>query len=309
MIDECALCGGPHLRYLSAAGHFRESRGSLPDQHYFICRDCGLIALRPLLPENALEQRYMDARLPAGTTYEQGLAAARAEIASIRAAKKIKRGHFWRLASEIYSVCIGDMQPGRILDIGCGIGAELLALNREGWDVYGSDLNRVAIAALNECFPGHFRISDGEFGGWNERFDVIMMNQVLEHLVTPQPVLRGLAGLLKPHGRLVIVTPNACSWARRIFVRRWVQYWPPEHVALYGPNQIRRLLRDCGWQPQRVKTFAAPGTDYALSVRQLLHLPLEPKGWEKLPWFSWAWASTFFGHGSELVAVAIPAEC
>ena len=281
----------------------------MPDQHYFRCRECGLIVLRPLLSEQALEHRYAEARLGDGSSFEAALTAARGEINTIMGGQSKDRHRFWRLASEIYDVEIGNRKPGKILDIGCGIGSELLLLRRKGWDIFGTDIDRVAIAALSESFPGHFWITGSQSSEWSEKFDVVMKNQVLEHLTDPKVLLRSLLGLLKPGGQLVIVTPNAASWARSLFGARWIQYWPPEHVALYGPDQIRRLLRDSGWQVRTVSTYAAPGTDYALSVRQFLHLPLEPGTWEKLPWFPLAWAGTFLCHGSELVAVAVPAEC
>ena len=58
-----------------------------------------------------------------------------------------------------------------------------------------------------------------------------------------------------------------------------------------------------------MQTYAAPGTDYALSLRQVLGLELEPEVWEKVPWFPLSWMGTFVGCGSELVAMAVPAEC
>lgn len=306
---ECTLCGSRSFRTLFGSRHFREAQGTLPDQDYLCCRECGLIVLSPLLSELALEDRYANAALAAGRSFDDALEAARREVSSIRASRKVARSRFWRLASEIYDRTLAGMAPGKVLDIGCGIGAELLRLNEKGWSIYGADYNRVAVAALNECFPGHFRVSGASAADWDETFNVTMLNQVLEHLTSPQALLRSLLRLLEPGGRLVIVTPNAASWVRTLFGPYWVQYWPPEHVALYGPAQISRLLSDSGWQPQSIATYAAPGTDYALSVRQRLRLPLEPRALEKPPWFPLAWIGSFVGCSSELVAVAVPAPC
>lgn len=49
-----------------------------------------------------------------------------------------------------------------------------------------------------------------------ESFDTILMNAMVEHLITPIRTLRYLAGLLKPGGRVVIITPNIAKWTRRI---------------------------------------------------------------------------------------------
>lgn len=306
---ECTLCAGRNLRLLFRARHLRETQGMLPDQDYHTCQGCGLILLRPLLSEAALRDRYSNASLEAGGNIEMALGLARREVASLRAARLRARPRFLRLASGIYDQTLSGRAPGKVLDIGCGIGAELIRLNNRGWSIYGTDYNRIAIDALNESFPGRFQVSGGGAGGWTEAFDVIMLNQVLEHLVDPQAMLRGLRGMLAPGGQLVIVTPNAASWARSLFGSHWVQYWPPEHVALYGPAQLKRLLSDSGWLTQDISTYAAPGTDYASSVRQLLRLRPEPHGWEKLPWYPLAWLASFVNRSSELVATAVPAPC
>ena len=295
---ECTLCGSRKLGTLFRSRHLRAPQGALPDQDYLRCGDCGLIVLRPLLSEQELQHRYASASLPAGVEFGDALDLARREVASIRLSKQGARPRFLRLASEIYDRALDGMKPGTVLDIGCGIGVELLRLNTKGWSIYGTDYNPVAIAALNEIFPGHFRTSGAGAAEWDRTFDVIMLNQVLEHLPNPKELLRRLRRLLEPSGRLVIVTPNAASWARSLFGPYWVQYWPPEHVALYGPAQIARVLSDSDWRPQSIETYAAPGTDYALSLRQLLRLPLESSGLEKLTWFPLAWSGSFVGRGS-----------
>lgn len=52
----------------------------------------------------------------------------------------------------------------------------------------------------------------------NEKFDVIFLGDVLEHLVDPVGILQGLRQLLKPTGRFVISLPNVGHWSARLRV-------------------------------------------------------------------------------------------
>ena len=102
----------------------------------------------------------------------------------------------------------GQAGRGRLLDVGCGCGFFLREALARGWDVKGLDPSRESIDYLNamlgdvgiqgtldDCDPG-------------ERYDVIAMINVLDHLFDPWESVEKAAALLKPGGLLYVRVPN-----------------------------------------------------------------------------------------------------
>ncbi len=127
----------------------------------------------------------------------------------------------------------------RILDVGCGSGtvlrrlAELGFLHLTGIDPlipeelasqFGSV--RIRKARLEE-FP-----KDG--GGW----DLILVNHVIEHVEDSIGLLRRIADLLCRHGRCLIRTPIADSWAAAHYGPTWVQHDAPRHLLIHTERSL-----------------------------------------------------------------------
>jgi len=110
-----------------------------------------------------------------------------------------------------------------LLEVGCGSGNVLLTLKDKYKNCVGIELSEVRANELRKLFSIYDNISilvgnieDKNFNFKKESFDTILMNAVIEHLITPIQTLKYLAGLLKPGGKIVITTPNIAKWTRRI---------------------------------------------------------------------------------------------
>jgi SAM-dependent methyltransferase len=148
--------------------------------------------------------------------------------------------------------------PLRWLDFGCGAGAFLKYLRARGslagrpLELTGHDVG--SYADLLKQKDG-FRILDldelsREPG---ERYDIISMIEVLEHLPEPTDPLRLVGRLLKPGGLLLLTTGNLDSpVARRQGIH--YRYCAPEiHVSLFNPRCLTELYRAHGLQPHAVR--------------------------------------------------------
>ena len=118
----------------------------------------------------------------------------------------------------------------RILDIGCATGrtGELLKKTRAGLSVVGVELDagmaELASAHLDEVYVGEISelMSAGAIAG--ERFDCILLADILEHLVDPWALVRQLAKHLEPDGTIVTSLPNVRHFSTLlslIFAKRW----------------------------------------------------------------------------------------
>jgi SAM-dependent methyltransferase len=158
----------------------------------------------------------------------------------------------------------------RILDFGCGTGEKAAALSAlgyqcSGYDDLGDDWhkipgNREAIERFNAAMGVEFKLARGEEFPWGPRtFDLIMLNDVIEHLHnSPRTLLNRLLQLLKEDGLLLITVPNAVNIRKRIdvlFGRTNLQkfdlyYWYPDpwrgHIREYTKGDLRLLSRYLG---------------------------------------------------------------
>src|SRR3989338_1934602 len=113
------------------------------------------------------------------------------------------------------TIRIGNIRPGaRVLDFGCGRGALAVALAKYGCNVTGADYSLHAVRFANELkksFPEavrekvHFEQLSARELAFHHEFDVIVFNQVYEHLYNWElkTVLAKFRQALKPDGILV----------------------------------------------------------------------------------------------------------
>jgi SAM-dependent methyltransferase len=143
---------------------------------------------------------------------------------------------------------------GKLLDVGCGTGKDLLRLQDAGWAVTGVEINPYAASLARarlgcEIVVGHF--DEAPLDG--RQFDAVRLSHVLEHLPSPRQSLEKARRLLRPGGLLWLEVPNAGSVERRLFRRYWWPWDLPRHLYHFTPTTLVRLLRDVGFRPRKVK--------------------------------------------------------
>jgi 2-polyprenyl-3-methyl-5-hydroxy-6-metoxy-1,4-benzoquinol methylase len=147
---------------------------------------------------------------------------------------------------------------GRLLDVGSGSGAFLLRMKEEGWDVTGVDPDPHAIASAAR--QGAIDVRCGtlaEVKFPSDTFDAVTASHVIEHVADPVEVLNECRRILKPGGRLVLVTPNSESLACRWFGSSWFGWEVPRHLVVFTPKLLGQCAERAGLQIQELKTGAS----------------------------------------------------
>ena len=131
----------------------------------------------------------------------------------------------------------------RVLDIGCFNGFFVKELRDIGFDASGIDFNRKALEYGQSAYHLDGYISDRtlvELENQPERFDVITMFEVIEHLEDFVTVIEQALRLLLPGGLLILSTPNSMmSWRPDLDT-------PPHHLSRFSPISIQRLMERFG---------------------------------------------------------------
>ncbi len=126
---------------------------------------------------------------------------------------------------------------GRVLDYGCGIG-QMIAQGRErGLDIWGADSSKDIYAAWADAVPAQARdrvrkIKSTRADYPDAHFDVVLSNQVLEHVRDPESTIADIHRLVKPGGAVIAAFPVTDTWYEG-------------HVGLYFAHRLREsALRD-----------------------------------------------------------------
>ena len=167
----------------------------------------------------------------------------------------------WRASSEMrwwkrildvqrsYRVHLRGLRLGFVLDVGCGVGRNLINLGRSA--AVGVDHNARAVAiararGLVAFTPVELRAS---LYGTPACFDSLLVSHVLEHMGTTEAVelIRTYRGYVRPSGRIVVITPQEKGF-----------HSDPTHVTFMDFHAVGRVLREAGLAPMTQYSFPFP---------------------------------------------------
>ena len=185
---------------------------------------------------------------------------------------RVEQSHWWytgrrKILSEFVETIsrqVTDRCP-RILDVGCGTGANLLMLSKYG-EAEGVDISEDALAFCRERGLDRVRLGAGEKLPYDDgTFDLVTAFDVVEHMDDDLAGLREMRRVLRPGGRVLLFVPT--------FMFLWgLQDEVSNHRRRYRLPELRRVLEQAGFEIERTTyaniTFFLP----ILMMRQLMRL-------------------------------------
>jgi SAM-dependent methyltransferase len=185
---------------------------------------------------------------------------------------QVEQAHWWHvgrrkiIASFVEEICsrVRDRKP-RILDVGCGTGANLLLLSQYG-DAEGVDISDDALAFCHE--RGLKKVKSGsaeQLPYDDESFDLVTALDVVEHLDDDLAGLKEMRRVLRPGGRALVFVPT--------FMFLWgLQDDVSHHRRRYRLPELKRLMAEAGLEVERASyvniTFFLP----VFLIRQFMNL-------------------------------------
>jgi SAM-dependent methyltransferase len=231
----CLACGADRLSPWAAAVDV-EYETSADRFEYLRCDDCGALSIDPV-PRGRLAEIYPSNYYSFSDT-----------DASLVA--RVKRF----LDARRYRSLLGELphQSLRVLDVGGGVGATLTLLQSVDARVVATQVVDIDPSAAEVARQrGHaYALSTIEAWDTDERFELILMLNLVEHVEAPVDVLAKARLLLAPGGRVVVQTPNIDSLDARLFRHRnWGGYHCPRHWVLFDRPSFLGAARRAGLAP------------------------------------------------------------
>ncbi len=220
----CDLCGHADHALLFVKEGFCHVR----------CRSCGLVFVSPRLANHLDTQR----RAGTGSMGEDELTPAQRK----------------RLRRELVG-----LEPfrrlNRILEVGAGRGWFLKEAREAGWETCAVEINADALEYLRLTGTRRIIVQPAEeFDARAASMDVVRMWDVIEHLQSPRQAVARIRNALRPGGALRLATTNFASLSRRVNGPEWVYLNGSDHIVLFEPGTITRLLEQEGFVGITVRT-------------------------------------------------------
>lgn len=152
----------------------------------------------------------------------------------------------------------GWVPGGTLLDVGCGSGSYLLAMQALGWQVIGVEPNEVAAGRARAAGLTVFAATLEATLIPPDSIDVVTFWHVVEHLPDPLATLQHARTLLRPGGQLLVEVPNVAALQARLFRASWFHLDQPRHLTMYTPQTLRLLLERAGFTEITLTTAADP---------------------------------------------------
>ena len=174
------------------------------------------------------------------------------------------------------------------LEIGCGCGAlmERLKSMYPNAKMYGMELvPEVAKIAsyMGEVLCGN--VEDEDFPWEKEYFDYIIMGDVLEHLMTPENVLKKVRDYLKASGHIIISMPNVKHYSVLLPLLRYDTFAYTDsgildrtHVKMYTKKEILKLITGSGYLAEEIycTKVRTPNEDELSMIKVLMSFMENP---------------------------------
>ena len=168
-----------------------------------------------------------------------------------------------------------------VLDIGCGTGEALAAHRARGCTVRGveADEHAVRIARARGISVDHGAFDPALHAPAS--YDVVTLDQVLEHFADPLAALRGVHQVLRAGGTAIVATPNPASLVARVAGDRWIHWHAPYHLHLFSRDSLARAAAQAGLELVEIHTIT---NSQWLSYQWIHALTRPPRGTRSALW-------------------------
>lgn len=247
-IENCPLCRSKDLDFLIEP---RDWRGS--DERFKIveCRGCSFKITNPRPADEDLGAYYPSDSYVSHTDRPKGLF----DRIYFEVQKRNQRDKL----RKIQAFCTS----GSLLDYGCGAGSFMAFMQQNAWEVSGVEINDEAAQIARERTGALVQAPDVHQME-KERWDVITLWHVLEHLSELEERMAEFESGLKKGGHLFLALPNNAAHDAKVFGSDWAAWDVPIHLWHFDRKSIHQLAHR--FKLEWTDTLPMPFDSYYVSM-------------------------------------------
>lgn len=229
-VQVCPICYSDHLKPLMITRDYTVTQGDFSLQQ---CEQCHFVATSPRPDQNSIALYYQSDKYISHTAIGKNvvdriylLARNYTLLSKYRLIKKYKA-------------------LGSVLDYGCGTGAFLHYIQKRNWQIAGVEPSESAAKKARELTQTEIY---HELKQVNDRFDVITLWHVLEHVHNLNEKLIEIKEHLEKDGILLVAVPNYKSLDAQKYGAFWAGFDVPRHLWHFSDSTMRTLLEKNGFR-------------------------------------------------------------
>lgn len=231
--DKCPACHGTKIHEVLICKDYTVSKEDFSVWH---CDTCSLRFTQDVATEEKIGPYYQSEEYISHSNTSKGL---------------INRVYQWvRNYTIKKKVSLIQKQSGKstgsILDVGCGTGEFLAGMKSAGWAVQGLEPDEGARTQASSITGTSVGEPDDLFS-LSQKYDVITMWHVLEHVHRLHEYLDRFQELLAEGGVILIAVPNYTSTDATHYQEHWAAYDVPRHLYHFSPKSIDHLMAGHGF--------------------------------------------------------------
>jgi len=235
-LTHCPVCNSDHINQILTA---KDHLVSNEEFNIYQCDNCGLRFTNPRPDDNKLESYYNS---------EDYISHADEGNTLVNKLYKIARTFTLRSKRKLISK---HSQQKTLLDVGCGTAHFLTYCQQDNWQIEGVEPNSLARkqAEENTGITIHQKLEKLE----GQKFSVITLWHVLEHLPNLHQTIDQLSDLMSIDSALIIAVPNYEAYEESIFKENWAAYDVPRHLYHFNQESIQLLMQKHGLEIVQTK--------------------------------------------------------
>lgn len=152
------------------------------------------------------------------------------------------------------------------LDVGCSFGGLMKVSEENGYKAYGVEVSEYSGKYSKERF-GKDRVFIGSIENVKlpeEKFSIVTMIEVIEHIVDPLKAIFNIYNSMKKGGVLLIQTANMSGLQAKLFGKKY-HYFLPGHISYFNHKNLKNLLKEIGFN--KIKVYG--GVEFGLLPKLL----------------------------------------